>query len=180
MKSWFFERQAEQSSACLSLRGTDTTWSAARQPRQGAPRAGNQAGGRSGPHRQHRRQNPRHRRAVREIVVQIEADIAAVLNHRTFAIVGRAPSKGRRASPARQSRAASCYTTASPAAPLGHLGAVHMRGSGAKTARSRRSQRIGHFRTLLDLASLMKRFASSWIRNRDCTSSAAACSTAAT
>jgi hypothetical protein len=32
--------------------------------------------------------HPRHRRAVREIVVQIEAGIAAVLNHRTFAIVG--------------------------------------------------------------------------------------------
>jgi hypothetical protein len=44
-------------------------------PRQGAPRAGNQASGQSGPDRQHRRQNPRHRRAVREIVVQIEADI---------------------------------------------------------------------------------------------------------
>jgi len=48
------------------------------------------------------------------------------------------PSKGRRATPARQSRAASCYTTASSAAALGHLGAVHKRGSGAKTARSRR------------------------------------------
>ena len=89
------------SSACLSLRGTDTTWSAARQPRQGAPRAGNQASGRSGPHRQHQ------------------------------------PSKGRRTIPARQSRPASCYTTASSAAALGHLGAVHKRGSGAKTARSR-------------------------------------------
>ena len=46
------------------------------------------------------------------------------------------PSKGRRATPARQSRAASCYTTASSAAALGHLGAVHKRVSGAKTARS--------------------------------------------
>jgi hypothetical protein len=46
------------------------------------------------------------------------------------------PSKGRRATPAWQSRAASCYTTASSAAALGHLGAVHKRVSGAKTARS--------------------------------------------
>src|SRR5215813_13914555 len=30
----------------------------------------------------------------------------------------------------------SCYSTASSAAALGHLGAVHERGSGAKTARS--------------------------------------------
>src|SRR5271165_4627853 len=47
------------------------------------------------------------------------------------------PSKGRRATPARQSRAASCYTTASSAAALGHLGAADKRGSGAKTARNR-------------------------------------------
>ena len=45
------------------------------------------------------------------------------------------PSKDRRATPARQSRAASCYKTASSAAALGHLGAVHTRVSGAKTAR---------------------------------------------
>jgi hypothetical protein len=37
-----------------------------------------------------------------------------------------------------------------------------------------------YFSTLLALASLMKRFASSWRRNRNCISSAAACSTAAT
>jgi hypothetical protein len=43
--------------------------------------------------------------------------------------------KGRRAIPARQSQAASCYTTASSAAALGHLGAEHKRGSDAKTAR---------------------------------------------
>ena len=35
------------------------------------------------------------------------------------------------------SRAASCYTPARSAAALGHTGAVHKRGSGAKTARSR-------------------------------------------
>ena len=35
--------------------------------------------------------------------------------------------------PAPQSRAASCYTTASSAAALGYLGAVHERGAGAKT-----------------------------------------------
>ena len=34
--------------------------------------------------------------------------------------------------------ATSCYTTASSAAVLGHLGAVHKRGSGEETARSRR------------------------------------------
>jgi hypothetical protein len=39
-------------------------------------------------------------------------------------IICRQPSKARRAIPARQSRAASCYTTASSAAALGHLGAV--------------------------------------------------------
>src|SRR5215831_16523705 len=42
--------------------------------------------------------------------------------------------------PARNSGAAiagrSCYSTASSAAALGHLGAVHERGSGAKTARN--------------------------------------------
>ena len=32
-----------------------------------------------------------------------------------------------------KSRAASCYTTASSAAALGHLGVAHKRGSGAKT-----------------------------------------------
>jgi hypothetical protein len=36
-------------------------------------------------------------------------------------------SKGRRAIPARPSRAASCYTTASSAAALGHLGVVGVR-----------------------------------------------------
>jgi hypothetical protein len=51
-------------------------------------------------------------------------------------------SKGRRAIPARQSRAASCYTTASAAAALGHLGAVHKRGSGAKMARPREGWRL--------------------------------------
>jgi len=52
----FFEGgQAEQSSLAYRFEGgilteaTDTTWSAARQPRQGAPHAGNQASGRSGP-----------------------------------------------------------------------------------------------------------------------------------
>src|SRR5271166_5208265 len=49
----------------------------------------------------------------------------------------RQPLKGRRAIPARQSRAAPCYTTASSAAAPGHLGAAHKRGAGAKTARSR-------------------------------------------
>jgi hypothetical protein len=49
---------------------------------------------------------------------------------------GRETSKGRRAIPAPQSRAAPCYTTASSAAALGYLGATHKRGSGAKTARS--------------------------------------------
>jgi len=50
----------------------------------------------------------------------------------------RAPSKVvAQAKTAWQSRTASCYTTASPAAALGHLGAVHKRGLGAKTARSR-------------------------------------------
>jgi hypothetical protein len=53
------------------------------------PRAGNQASGQSGPDRQYRRQNLRHRRAVREIVVQIEADIAAVVNHRTLRLLAR-------------------------------------------------------------------------------------------
>jgi hypothetical protein len=36
----------------------------------------------------------------------------------------------------------SCYTTASSAAALGHLGVVHKRGSGAKTARSREGWEI--------------------------------------
>jgi hypothetical protein len=48
----------------------------------------------------------------REIVAQIEADIAAMVNHDShFAIVGLPSPKRRRAIPARQSRAASCYTT---------------------------------------------------------------------
>jgi hypothetical protein len=37
----------------------------------------------------------------------------------------------------------SCYTTVSSAAALGHLGAVHKRGSGAKTARSREGGGFG-------------------------------------
>ena len=39
--------------------------------------------------------------------------------------------------PAGVDAAEACYTTASSAAVLGHLGAVHKRGSGEKTARSR-------------------------------------------
>ena len=62
-------------------------------------------------------------------------------------------STGRRAIPARQSRAASRYTTASSAAALDHLGAMHKAGSGAKTARqhedggrfSARLRRLEHF-----------------------------------
>jgi hypothetical protein len=57
------------------------------------------------------------------------------LNHGVSAV--RQPLKGRRAMAARQSRAASCYTTASSVAAPGHLGATHKRGSGAKTARAR-------------------------------------------
>jgi hypothetical protein len=40
--------------------------------------------------------------------------------------------KGHRAILARQSRAASCYTTVGSVAALGYLGAVHKRESGAK------------------------------------------------
>ena len=137
MKSWFFERQAEQSSACLSLRGTDTTWSAARQPRQGAPRAGNQASGRSGSidnivvkirgiEEQYARSSCRSRR------ISPPCSIIALLR-----LLARPLKRSSRNSGAAIT-ATSCYTTASSAAVLGHLGAVHKRGSGEKTARSRR------------------------------------------
>jgi hypothetical protein len=55
-------------------------------------------------------------------------------------IICRQPSKGLRAIPAWQSRAASCYTTTSSASALGHRGAVHKRVSGAKTACRTRSR----------------------------------------
>jgi hypothetical protein len=115
------------------------TWSAARQPRQGARTPATKPADEAdridnivvkicGIEEQYR-----------EIVVQIEADIAAVVNHDSHFACWPAPSKGRRAIPARQSRAASCYTTASSAAALGHLGAVHKRGSGSKNGAVARS-----------------------------------------
>ena len=98
----------EQSSACLSLRGTDTTWSAARQPRQ-VPRA--------------RATKPADKAdRIDNIVVKIcgieeqyarsscRSRISPPWSIIALCDCWPCPSKGRRASAARQSRTASCYT----------------------------------------------------------------------
>jgi hypothetical protein len=87
-----------------------------------------------------------------------EIQISAVSTVRLFRLRPPEPSVSPRAIPANRSRSERLTIFQEPraAAPL------------------------VYFSTLLALASLMKRFASSWRRNRACISSAAACSTAAT
>ena len=123
----FFEgRKAEQSSLAYRFEGgilteaTDTTWSAARQPRQGAPHAGNQASGRSGPTARSSRRS-RRISSPWSIIIRTLRLLARPLKRSSCncgaAIAGRVVLHNR-----------------SSAAALGLRGAVHKRGSSEKTA----------------------------------------------
>jgi len=99
---------------------TDTTWSAARQPRQGAPHAGNQASGRSGPTARSSRRS-RRISSPWSIIIRTLRLLARPLKRSSCncgaAIAGRVVLHNR-----------------SSAAALGLRGAVHKRGSSEKTA----------------------------------------------